>query len=165
VKVCSVCKTAKPVDEFHKSKSAKDGLRYPCKICCNTANKIYRRTDRGRAQRVVQALRWQSKNPIAHGFGQYRRNAVLRHHEFKLTREEFESFMGVPCHYCGAVSEQVGLDRVVNSLGYSSDNVVSCCSACNYAKRKGTQEDFIELCRAVAERHPRPSKLKLVSGL
>ena len=35
-----------------------------------------------------------------------------------------------------------GIDRLDSSLGYTKDNIVTCCKICNYAKNKMKFEDF-----------------------
>jgi len=40
-KICSVCKNEKNIDDFHKSKSSKDGFRWDCKDCRKIERKIY----------------------------------------------------------------------------------------------------------------------------
>ena len=37
-----------------------------------------------------------------------------------------------------------GIDRVDSSKGYTIDNVVPCCSACNYAKHEMSVSEFKE---------------------
>ena len=34
VKFCPICKTCKPISEFHKNKNTEDGVAYRCKDCC-----------------------------------------------------------------------------------------------------------------------------------
>lgn len=46
MKLCNKCKESKPVSEFGKSRSAKDGLYYWCKSC-NKANKAQRPPEYG----------------------------------------------------------------------------------------------------------------------
>lgn len=43
-----------------------------------------------------------------------------------------------------------GIDRLDNSGGYVSGNIVSCCQRCNMAKGKMSAGDFIGLCMAVS---------------
>lgn len=64
------------------------------------------------------------------------------------------SFWQKPCTYCGGEIETVGLDRVDNARGYERDNLAACCSMCNQIKGTSTVEDFLALCRRVAEKHP-----------
>jgi hypothetical protein len=43
-----------------------------------------------------------------------------------------------------------GIDRLDNSKGYVSGNVVPCCSVCNHAKHNLASDRYIEHCKAVA---------------
>lgn len=91
----------------------------------------------------------------------YRAGASKRNFEFNLTLEEFVHLMEQNCVYCGAKPElheyelqymqktqepwkHNGIDRVDSSKGYDIDNVVPCCSKCNYAKHEMTKEEFKE---------------------
>lgn len=60
------------------------------------------------------------------------------------------------CHYCGSPPSNLswhpdgngsfaynGIDRVDNSCGYESDNVVPCCKHCNIAKRSRSAGEFL----------------------
>ena len=52
------------------------------------------------------------------------------------------------CHYCGEFEDnlqQNGIDRLESSLGYTSDNCISCCKTCNYLK--GSLDKNAFLCR------------------
>lgn len=79
----------------------------------------------------------------------YRTGARRRKLEFTLPEEQFRELMSDDCAYCGGhpancakVSDAgrvwllryQGIDRVDNARGYVPDNVVSCCSACNFVK-------------------------------
>jgi hypothetical protein len=89
----------------------------------------------------------------------YKRNAKLRNLEFSLTTEQFYNLTKGNCHYChiqpsnnvkyaGRKKSEPyvcnGVDRVDNSLGYTVENSVSCCSICNRAKGTLTNEVFEE---------------------
>lgn len=64
-----------------------------------------------------------------------------------LTEEEFNEIIQDPCAYCGTESESEnnigGIDRVDNTIGYTIENSVSCCTVCNFIKRHLKLEDFI----------------------
>jgi len=53
-------------------------------------------------------------------------------HGGNLTTEKFNQLKKKPCYYCGYRS--MGVDRVDSERGYDEDNVVPCCSLCNYMK-------------------------------
>jgi hypothetical protein len=80
----------------------------------------------------------------------YKRNARLRGLAWRLTDEEACQLMQQPCHYCDALPRNCmrqgrwlftegiffnGIDRKDSKKGYTRDNVVPCCSDCNYMKR------------------------------
>ncbi len=95
----------------------------------------------------------------------YKAGAIARKLDFLLTSEEFRQITSMNCHYCGQLPTQIspvrgrkmtkegiensiylynGIDRVNNNIGYIFNNCVPCCKICNYAKRKMTEEEFIQ---------------------
>lgn len=79
----------------------------------------------------------------------YIKGAKARKLEFTLSFDKFCKLTQQCCHYCGIKpnnstktinphgATQImynGIDRIDNTKGYILDNVVSCCSNCNYAK-------------------------------
>lgn len=84
----------------------------------------------------------------------YKRNATLRGLKWNLTVEQFDELVTSNCHYCGAeptarhlhnaTRTYNGIDRVDNSLDYTPQNVVPCCTQCNRAKGTLTAQEFIE---------------------
>jgi hypothetical protein len=99
-------------------------------------------------------------------FAMYRGNARHKGLAFELTAQQFRQVCSEPCAYCGTPPVRVirlkgkfgtldrlavnGIDRVDNRLGYVTDNIVPCCSECNYMKRDRTREDFIAKVKRVA---------------
>jgi hypothetical protein len=77
-------------------------------------------------------------------FNEYRRSAESRGLVFNLTLEQFESFWGKPCSYCGSQIITIGLDRVDNKKGYTLENITPCCWPCNRLKRGFSRSEFIE---------------------
>ncbi len=102
--------------------------------------------------------------------GTYKLCAKKRGLVWGLTLEEFNRLIAGDCHYCDSkpsnvrfikavykkndiVFEYSGVDRMDNSKGYLSDNVVSCCKICNYAKRTLSMDQWNEwIDRLVAHR-------------
>lgn len=78
--------------------------------------------------------------------GDYIANAKNRGLSFKIDLIHFKEIIQKECFYCGAAPENVhrtysghkffyqGLDRIVNSEGYTLENVVPCCEKCNAMK-------------------------------
>lgn len=80
----------------------------------------------------------------------YYYNAVKRDIEFNLTAEQFLTFDGQPCAYCGIGIWKIGIDRVDNAIGYEVNNCVPCCKVCNWMKNKTNAKEFIEQCKRIA---------------
>lgn len=87
-------------------------------------------------------------------FSKYRSDAKYRGIEFKLTREQFDELVKLPCYYCGGFTKGKtvnGLDRVRSSKGYVKSNVRPCCKMCNVGKLDYSEREYIEHCKKVAE--------------
>ena len=94
---------------------------------------------------------------------QYRREvrvAGLRKLEFTLTQEQVVAFFKQSCYYCSAAPRpdtrgivRSGMDRVDNSIGYTLENIVSCCSDCNIAKHDQSKPEFLNQVKRIYEKH------------
>lgn len=88
----------------------------------------------------------------------YKRTAQARCFEWELTNEFCVVLFKSNCYYCGSPPSSVrkskkpgakrlftytGIDRVVNSKGYTVNNVVPCCKICNHAKGAMDQSEFL----------------------
>lgn len=90
----------------------------------------------------------------------YKKSANLRKLCFDLNKEEFKILTQQNCFYCNQTPSQIfpkqnpnnyngrfiynGIDRLDNSIGYTKDNIVTCCKICNLAKRDLSLKDFKE---------------------
>jgi hypothetical protein len=83
----------------------------------------------------------------------YITSAKKRNLSWELDKKQFTNLIFGNCTYCGVepslivkrLNETIsinGVDRVNNEIGYSIDNVVSCCKICNYAKSNLTYNEF-----------------------
>jgi len=59
MKSCSRCNETKPLSEFYKDRSKKDGLTGFCKSCMKTHQRTYRQTERGGAVHLKSVLKYQ----------------------------------------------------------------------------------------------------------
>ncbi len=159
-RVCCTCRVEKSLECFNRSSKGTYGRQSCCKTCQKTYqerhkeqlkeyHKVRRREDPKRYQEYVRKYR---ETPLgilnAYSAGAKKRGLV-----FDLTLEDISKhFLGKPCHYCGAVANPCGIDRVDNSLGYTLSNSVPCCKICNLMKYKYTAEAFIQKCRQIASR-------------
>lgn len=89
----------------------------------------------------------------------YKRNAFKRNLSFSLTPQQFISLVQSDCFYCdqkpsphafrfGRRRKPIlisvnGIDRIDAYKGYELENVVPCCSICNYAKSYLSLTEFI----------------------
>ena len=87
----------------------------------------------------------------------YRKSADARGIKFDLTESEFAEITKQDCHYCGSESSSKkkskrgnadayiynGVDRIDSTKGYSPENVVPCCSICNYMKQELNVDVFL----------------------
>jgi hypothetical protein len=107
--------------------------------------------DQYRASQGLCSKRWQAKNPVKMAWHRYRAAARARSIGFDLPRALVEDLVTDNCFYCGAKPNPTnGIDRVRNELGYTSDNVVSCCEKCNYGKSGMSANDFLKWATMVA---------------
>lgn len=102
----------------------------------------------------------------------YRCVAKKNNREFSISEDAFNSIISLSCHYCGAepaTRERKygeygtvpinGIDRVDNSRGYSTDNIVACCKVCNIAKRAMAVGEFRAwVCRIHSHWASRPAQ-------
>lgn len=90
----------------------------------------------------------------------YFHNAKKRKLVFNLTLDQISELIKQPCFYCGVLEPHTfrrsltcrertmkycGIDRMNNSRGYESDNVLPCCRRCNMMKRELGVQEFLDL--------------------
>ena len=96
--------------------------------------------------------------------GTYKRAAALKGLPFELSRELFHTLITSECHYCGSEPNNChrphgkdiiyqGIDRLDNSKGYTTDNVVPCCIVCNKMKKAMNVTDFVTHVHTISGRH------------
>lgn len=95
----------------------------------------------------------------------YKAEARKRGFVFELTNDVFYDLVTRNCYYCDQIPTQEyiidtcygsfiynGIDRLDNKIGYTIENSVTCCKACNYAKHTGTSEDYIQRSIRIARK-------------
>ena len=143
-KVCPNCEKEKKAEFFQRKPSEKDGYGSWCTKCEE-----------------------ERKQKPRYRYTTLKRGARVRNYEWNLTPEDTSGLLLSDCYYCGKPSVEGvkihGLDRIDNSRGYHLDNVVPCCEQCNRAKLADTKEDFIDMCKRVADRHSTYEKSNIES--
>lgn len=94
-----------------------------------------------------------SKREIFH---RYKKGAEKRNLLFEINFDEFIELVQQDCYYCGEKPTICfeanearegficnGIDRLDNSKGYISGNIVSACKRCNYSKADRGKKEFI----------------------
>ena len=81
----------------------------------------------------------------------YKSGAKERNLSFNLTFEEFMQYWNKKCSYCNCKIDGIGLDRLINSEGYSKENVSPCCITCNNMKKDLDRETFISKCKKIID--------------
>jgi len=80
--------------------------------------------------------RLKSSYTVAYKFATLRARCKRLGMLMTIPRDIFTEIISMPCEYCGGSLPKAGygLDRKDNSLGYTSENSVPCCTRCNTMK-------------------------------
>lgn len=141
MKTCSKCKISKSLDEFptaSKSKNTKEGR---CKTCKAEYKRFWYSQNRD----------YLNKRPNTR-YNKAKHDASRRKLSWELFKSQYLSLLSKICYYCDEKLPDFrsGLDRLDNSVGYSLDNVVPCCSSCNIGRNTNfTPEEWKIAIQAV----------------
>lgn len=125
-----------------------NSIRKGSTTSCGCYRKEIRKTQKYNSLPEGDAMR----NGLIHD---YRYNAISRGLVFDLNAEECEALFKGSCHYCGCKPSREkkrgnsipylynGIDRKDNTLGYFPENVVSCCTMCNFKKGNQSYDEFV----------------------
>lgn len=150
---CKLQGQLQSLNEFYLVKNKKDGLDSWCKTCKSEVGCEYSKVQRQNNHEAILKQEHIKRQMPKGKFKLYRDKAKERNLAFNLTFNEFMLFWQKPCHYCGFDVLTIGLDRKDNTLGYTVENVVSCCPECNTAKFDlFTYKEMVSIIgRAIAE--------------
>jgi len=110
IRQCNKCKEILSLSNFGSKE-------YICRVCRSLMAKMRCRTEKGR-------------------FACAGNIANRRNMEWTITKDQYKLLMSQKCNYCNCDLNPTGtgLDRMNNKKGYTIDNVVPCCSACNVTR-------------------------------
>jgi hypothetical protein len=98
----------------------------------------------------------QSVGPVQRNFNKFAKSAKNRGIEWSLSIEQFKFAFTGKCKLTGweisMEKQTASLDRIDSSKGYKIDNIQWVHSMVNMSKNKYTQDRFIEMCVAVANK-------------
>lgn len=128
-RVCTQCHEERELRNFHKNRRRKTGCTPICRFCMKTK---YRDPNKAELRAYGQVQR---RTPEGR-YRQMRGCAKYRKLSYELSFEEYAALIELPCFYCeGPLPEAgTGLDRRDNKIGYTLENVVPCCTACNHIR-------------------------------
>ncbi len=135
-------------------------VRWLCQCKCGKTKEVYACSLKSRSTKTCgstecRRIVYPRRNPAkTHVLYNYKSNAKDRKIAWELSDETFYRLTQQNCRYCGTppmterradgwVYVYNGVDRVVNELGYTEENAVSCCQVCNYAKRTLSEYQFL----------------------
>ncbi len=104
----------------------------------------------------------------ADAFSVYKINAKRKKLMFDLLRDQFIALVTSSCFYCGLTPEGNrvnGVDRMNNLEGYTRDNSVACCSACNYSKRDMSIDQFLSWVNRIGNHQRNQSVLQRMGSV
>ena len=152
MKKCSICKIVKDITEFYLRPERKNGkgIRSNCKLCDSTRKSKYYATEDGFMKKLFASLndrKVSTKRNIGH-------SVDLSREEFLELWQEYKKKHGMFCFYTGVSLDfikspyrgnQVSVDRLDNSKGYSKNNIVFCSARANFEKHSVS----INMCRKI----------------
>lgn len=95
-------------------------------------------------------------------YNAYKHSAEIRNIDLELTKEDFRNMIFEPCFYCGHKGDNNyshqkhlgilhnGIDRINSSIGYTKNNIVTCCKRCNFSKRDLSYQDWINYLNRIS---------------
>lgn len=160
-KICSKCKTQKPLDDFGYNKATKDGYSSWCRKCCADSQRRWIANNREKFNKKCLGYYTKYRNSPKGKYWCLKNSARRQHREIAFTRDEFVAWFKKQkpvCHYCGAFLEMnktgpmnmghLTIDRRENSIHYTLDNIVLACGRCNWIKGAWfTEQEMLEIAQ------------------
>lgn len=159
-KICTICKTVKPIDYFTKDKNTIDGRKQRCKECINYWHrKRYAKV--GYSKYIIKLKKLRAKKyPMKMRAKEIRGSIISRkkegiHVDESITSSYvYELLIATPnCPCCGIVldcnfyyngrkNNIPSVDRFDSSKGYTKDNINIICWKCNHIKNDSTSTEL-----------------------
>lgn len=118
-KSCSICNTKKPLSDFYKERSARDGFRSDCKSCNSATRSLYRKTKDGVASAIYSHQLFHSKGR-GHKSPDYSKSELLK---WLLSNTEFHRLYDIWTESGHGKMQKPSCDRLDDYKPYSLDNL------------------------------------------
>ena len=166
-KICKRCRKDKPIGEFSRNKTRRDGLQDYCKVCNGEINKQW--LSQHREQYREYQSRWYKENRdrLRIKTADYAKTPTERYRQIKsrahkrniglvISKEEFIEWFNSQkdiCHYCSSPLTEykngsltgLTIDRRDNNKPYELGNLALSCMRCNVMKGSWlTEEQMID---------------------
>lgn len=122
---CGHCKQLLPSKYFDYSYSRNTGLQHVCKY-----------------HKAMYNIMNKAKRKKVDGIDQL------------MTRNQFFKMLNSSCFYCGS-SDQMSVDRIDSTGGYTRENCIPCCHTCNFLKGKLSITQFLSQCKKISDQQRR----------
>jgi hypothetical protein len=150
MKTCSSCEVTKPLTEFFKEKSNKNGLRNQCKVCRSLYSKNLREKKNSTIEgRALEFLRHAKESSV-------RRNQVFEL-EVADVVDCWDKQLQI-CAYSGrkmtlenAKPNTVSIERIDSDIGYTKNNTILVCNTVNRMKSNFELPEFVSFCRDISK--------------
>lgn len=159
VKTCRVCGETKTVDNFHKCKTGKFGVRAICKHCMVEKTREYNTRIRPSSKRRIK--KEFISDVLDRYFAKMHSAAKYRSKEFSISIEDiFDlwrnqegrcAYTKLPLLATANQFNTVSLDRIDSSKGYIVGNIQLVCAAINKMKQDYPEDVFILLSLLVTQ--------------
>ena len=160
MKTCYICKQTKPLSDFYRDNSRRDGVMSRCKQCDAARHKNYRQTAKGRKVIRLAVSRWQTRNP-----GYVKRQNIRKKGKLKEFRDKLKRPGCSLCHYdrCLAALDFHHLDgndkeramsqcRTKTQMIKEAERCVLVCNRCHAEIHAGLHPDISCLPKAYVKK-------------
>jgi len=92
------------------------------------------------------------RDSLGSTYSEYKSRAIHKGINFDLSDDSFYSARIKNCYLCGKEKTKTninGIDRYENDLGYTEENIRSCCCNCNYMKKNYVYDSFIKKLKMI----------------
>lgn len=169
-KLCNKCRKTLPLDNFHKSTSAKTGRVAYCKLCVKDYNDKYTRKNKLRITEQVKKYqllhRSTAKYTVYALFAAAKTRARFKNLAFDLDRAWItEKVLPMACAATGLTLQldiddryqynpfRPSIDRIDNAKGYTKDNCQVVSVLYNRTKSEYTHDDVLLMCEYLVKKN------------